>query len=79
MGKKRTASAYIFGAKYKNLVDIGIPEDLAEFPLSAYDISPTVEENGLHPREVYNRILDGVFSVAHPEKTKTSRATVAEC
>ena len=80
MGRKRVASAYVFGAKYKKLVDLRIHEDLADAPQSAYEVSPAVEDNGkLDPRRVYDNILDGVFSIANPEKTKTARVSVAGC
>ena len=42
MGREHLASGYIFGAKYKKLVDVRIHEDLADAPQSAYEVSPAV-------------------------------------
>ena len=80
MGKKRVASAYLYGSNYKKLVSMAISDELAESSQSAYDLSPAVGDYGkLLPREVYDRILNGVFFIAHPEKTKTLRETVSMC
>ena len=80
MGKKRVASAYIYGSNYKKLVDMPISDELAESAQMAYDLSPAVADYGkLLPREVYDRILNGVFFIAYPEKTKTLREPVSTC
>ena len=80
MGKKRVAAAYIFGTKYKELSQIKIIEELTDPPQCAFQISSIIGEHGkLTPRDVYNKILKKEFLLSHPEKTKTSRASIAKC
>ena len=80
MGKKRVAAAYIFGEKYKELVQTQVDDELANPSEFVFAPSPNITDNGkLSPREVYNKILEQVFYLSPPEKTKTHRDKVSEC
>ena len=80
MGKKKLTYAYIFGNQYKQLSRVVICEELSSAKETVFDISPRVEENGkLHPKEVYVKILQGLFFISEPEKTKSVRVVVSPC
>ena len=80
MGKKRVAAAYLFGEKYVGLTQTVITDELTNPSQVAFDSSPNIGDNcKLKPSEVYQKILDKDFLLAHPEKTKTSRSPISVC
>ena len=80
MGKKKLAASYIFGNQYQKLSEVVICTELSSSKETVFDISPRVEDNGkLNPKEVYMKILDGLFFISEPERTKTERAVVSPC
>ena len=81
MGKKRVASAYLFGQQYDTLKNTEVCEELADQSQFPFPLSPTaVDDNSkLMPKEVYMKILEGSFMLAPPERTKTSRKSVSKC
>ena len=57
-----------------------IIEELSSQSVTAFSLSANVEDFGkLSPKNVYDKILSGDFLISHPEKTKTTRACVAQC
>ena len=80
MGKKRVAAAHLHGERYKSLVNMEIPEELAIASKFQFPLSSTIEANGkLTAKEVYVKILEGEFFISPPEKTKTERNKVSQC
>ena len=80
MGKKRVAASHLHGKNYETLKRLEVIEDLVEPATSPFPLAPNSEENSkLSPLEVYLRLINGTFYIAPPEKSKTSRTTVAKC
>ena len=80
MVKKKVASTYLHGKVYEELFNTQIIEELSAPSECAYSKSDKIEDHSTMPvRDVYHKILQGEFLISHPEKTKTSRATVSKC
>ena len=80
MGKKNLASSYVHGENYKLQSEMTVTEELATPSVTAYPLSDNVEEYGkLNAKSVFDKIINREFLIAHPEKTKTSRATASRC
>ena len=80
MGKKKVAASCIHGNSYKELSMMPIINELKTPSQVAYPTSDaSVGYAKLTRKQVYEKILSGDFLVAHPEKTKTTRAKVSKC
>ena len=80
MGKKRIASAYIFGEQYKKLRGTEMLLELTNRSAVAFSLSANIDDYcKLTAKQVYDKILDSTFFIAPPEKTKTTRTIVSKC
>ena len=80
MGKKHAASSSIHGNRYKELSMMPIIDELKISSQVAYPPSVAITDYAdLTRKVVYEKILSGDFLIAHPEKTKTTRAKVSMC
>ena len=79
MWARKGAAAYLFDEKYVGVTQTVITDELTNPSQVAFDSSPNIGDSKLKPSEVYQKILDKDFLLAHPEKTKTSRSPISVC